>query len=132
MCMFSMSLWAMVAATIAITSKNSNQILVARVLNCEFMLNVQVITDINDPNFDIFMFLAVQASLMDLRDSSRWYRKLTVPERELCRPLGQNLSEEVSAEPIDPVFRRNQASISGCNLIRSQYCMSLNDLEGYC
>ncbi|KAF4996395.1 hypothetical protein FDECE_12474 [Fusarium decemcellulare] len=33
MCMFSMSLWACVAATIVITSKTADQILVARVLN---------------------------------------------------------------------------------------------------
>jgi hypothetical protein len=34
--MFVMSLWAMVAATIVITSKTSDQILVGRVLNCVF------------------------------------------------------------------------------------------------
>lgn len=33
--MFSMSLWAIITATIAITSKTANQIIVARVLNCE-------------------------------------------------------------------------------------------------
>lgn len=33
--MFTMSLWALVCATLVITSKSRHQILVARVLNCE-------------------------------------------------------------------------------------------------
>jgi hypothetical protein len=37
--MFVMSLWAMIAATIVITSKTSDQILIGRVLNCTFSLN---------------------------------------------------------------------------------------------
>lgn len=34
MCMFTMSCWALVSATIAVTSANRNQLLAARILNC--------------------------------------------------------------------------------------------------
>lgn len=35
MCMFVMSIWAIVCATLVITSKTKEQILVARILNCK-------------------------------------------------------------------------------------------------
>lgn len=38
MCMFTMSIWAIICATIVITSKTKEQILVARILNCTFCL----------------------------------------------------------------------------------------------
>lgn len=43
MCMFTMSLWAIVCATLAITSKSPTQILVTRVLNCKCEFDMRVL-----------------------------------------------------------------------------------------
>ena len=44
-CMFSMSIWALVTATLSVTASTSSQILVARVLNCKWL-----ILKLNDEN----------------------------------------------------------------------------------
>ena len=44
-CMFSMSLWGLVTATITITAKTAEQIMVGRVLNCENSLALYMIKE---------------------------------------------------------------------------------------
>lgn len=58
--MFVMSLWALVAATIIITSKTRDQILVARVLNCEqhgLCLPAPLISDLLQTSISEWSFL---------------------------------------------------------------------------
>ncbi len=59
MCVFTMSIWACVAATIVITSKTANQILVARVLNCKLNLTKKPLRSLFYADIYIGMELAV-------------------------------------------------------------------------
>ena len=87
-CMFSMSAWALIPATIAITSNRPEQIMAARVLNCEYCIrrpcNVSLthMMQIYIPEWSWpwYQFISPRSchplsedSLLDLTNSALWY-----------------------------------------------------------
>ncbi|KXJ90387.1 general substrate transporter [Microdochium bolleyi] len=104
MCMFSMSLWAIVCAVLVVTSKTREQILVARILNYIYIgMELAVVpvfqSEIAPPQARGFIVGTYQISLM----SPRWLLMKDRPE-EAMRVLRQLREGKFTDEQIEAEF----------------------------
>jgi SP family sugar:H+ symporter-like MFS transporter len=69
MCMFTMSLWAIITATIAITSKHPSQILAARVLNCKLHCRPAQLDSSKRTNINIDIYIGMELAVVPIYQS---------------------------------------------------------------